>query len=175
MNAIAKTVADHLKPLVGLRLTIARRAADMRMFDFGPIRRFGRGSAGTYALHVQCPWRIEGPKGVITGRSDLWQPAVVTRNFDWDGWDYEKGPNLQDKRVGRFMGEYDPETRSHVNTADRLVVESVSGDACGGAVIALSGGYRIVLFPAGARGEDWRIFRPRKRTAHFVVEGGKVL
>lgn len=175
MNAIANTITEHLSPLVGLRLTIARRAADMRGFHFGPVRRIQRGTAGTYALHIQCPWRIEGPRGIITGRADLWKPAVRTRNFDWDAWDYEKGLNLQDKRVGRFMGGYDPATRSYVNTADRLRVESVRGEECGGAVIGLSGGYRVVLFPAGGRGEDWRLFDTRKRTPHFVVEGGKIL
>jgi hypothetical protein len=59
-----------LSQIIGLPLTAARRAADMRTFQFGTLRPVDRGSVGDFALHVQCPWRIEGPDGIVTGRSD---------------------------------------------------------------------------------------------------------
>jgi hypothetical protein len=31
-----------------------------------------------------------------------------------------------------------------------------------------------VLFPAGTRGEDWRVFRPDTDDSHFVVAGGRI-
>jgi hypothetical protein len=56
--------------LIGLRLGIVRRAADMVVVHFGDIRPHpsGDGTIGDYALHVQCPWRFDGPLGTVTGR-----------------------------------------------------------------------------------------------------------
>jgi hypothetical protein len=157
-----------------LRLAIARRAADLRNFQFGRVRAVRSGTVGEYALHVQCPWRIEGPEGIVTGRADLWEPAEPSPEIDWDTWDYERDENLQDRRLAALLAGYDPETRSFVNEADYLVVEDVQADDCGGAVIWLTGGYRLALFPAGTRGEDWRVFRPGTGGPHFVVAGGSI-
>jgi hypothetical protein len=57
MNATAFDV------LIGLRLAIVRRAADMLVVHFGDIRPHpsGEGTIGDYALHVQCPWRFRRP------------------------------------------------------------------------------------------------------------------
>ncbi len=146
----------------------------MRGFHFGRIRKVEKGTAGDYALHIQCPWRLEGPQGIVTGRLDLWEPAEDSPDIDWETWDYAKNENLQDKLMGEFLKGYDPQTRSFVNATGQLVVETVTGDACGGATIVLSGGFRLVLFPAGTRGEDWRIFQPGILESHFVISGGKV-
>jgi hypothetical protein len=64
---------DSFKVLVGLQLSILRRAADMLVLHFGGIRVHpsGKGTVGTYALHAQCTWRFNGPGGKITGRDDL--------------------------------------------------------------------------------------------------------
>ncbi len=174
MTTIADEITAHLQPLIGLELSIARRAADMRGFHFGRIRKVEKGTAGDYALHIQCPWRLEGPQGIVTGRLDLWEPAEDSPDIDWETWDYAKNENLQDKLMGEFLKGYDPQTRSFVNATGQLVVETVTGDACGGATIVLSGGFRLVLFPAGTRGEDWRIFQPGILGSHFVISGGKV-
>jgi hypothetical protein len=40
--------------------------------------------------------------------------------------------------------------------------------------ITASGGFRLVLFPAGSCGEDWRLFRPGSEESHFVIAGGKI-
>jgi hypothetical protein len=146
----------------------------MRCFHFGHIRKIEKGTSGDYALHIQCPWRLEGPEGIITGRSDLWEPAEDASSIDWDTWDCDKDENLQDKRIGELLQGYDPETRSFVNETDRLTVEAVQGDAYGGATLAFSGGFRLVIFPAGTRGEDWRFFRPGMKEAHFVIAGGRI-
>ena len=64
--------------LIGLRLSIIRRAADMLGLHFGPIRPHasGEGTVADYALHIQCPWRIDSPGGTFTGRDDLWNTRV---------------------------------------------------------------------------------------------------
>lgn len=173
---VDEQVLTHLRPLVGLKLAVARRAADLRNFQFGHMRAVDGGTLGEWALHVQCPWRIEGPDGnIVTGRSDLWEPrAEVGEGFDWKAWDYEKDGNLQDERILALLGGSDEATRSAVNVTDMLVVEGVRANACGGATLLLSGGYTLTMYPAGARGEDWRIFRPGTDGPHFVISGGKV-
>jgi hypothetical protein len=161
-------VQQVVDSLIGLRLSVARRAADMRMFHFGQMREDNGGTAGQYALHVQCPWRIDGPEGIVTGRSDLWEH--VSGKPMPDEWEPSIDDNLQDMRIRSLFGDYDPKT-GHVNTGELLVVERVRASDIGDLDISLSGGYRLVVFPSGSTGEAWRILGPRKDVAHFVVEG----
>ena len=182
MGLIATQILTHLKPLIGLKVSLARRAAEMRNFQFGEISvveggltKYSKtGTVGDFALHIQCPWRIDGPGGIVTGQSDLWKPADSDAKVDWDAWDYDKDANLQDARIAALLGGEDPVTGSPLNVSDQLVVEAVDANDFGGATICLSGDYRLVIFPAGTRGEDWRMFRPKRDEPHFVVSGGKI-
>jgi hypothetical protein len=174
MATIKQEVLRHLMHLVGRKLVTARRAADLRGFHFGQVtpNESGRGDHGKIVLHIQCAWRIEGPDGIVTGRSDLWEPAESSEGLALDTWDYEQG-NLQDRRIRELLGRDVPEMGSSVKDGDRFTVEGVDADDFGGAVLALSGGYRIVIFPAGSTGEDWRLFRPSSG-GHFVIKGGRI-
>ncbi len=174
MKTKTEQILDQLKPLIGLKLTIVRRAASLRNFQFGKIRSVENGTVGEYALHVQCPWRIESSDRIITGRSDLWEPSKVSADFDWESWNYENDENLQDWKIGNLLAGWDAATKSYINSRNDLIVESVQADMFGGATIILSGGYKIVLFPDGSREEDWRIFRPRIDEPHFVICGGEI-
>ncbi len=156
-------VIAALSQIVGLPLTAARRAADMRTFQFGKLRPVDRGSVGDFALHVQCPWRIEGPKGIVTGRMDLWEPVEDNAPFD-ENWDYEQSPNLQDARLEAWLAQ----------NKLSLVVKSVDADEFGGASVSFDHGFLLRLFPAGTRGEDWRLFQPTTDASHLVVSGGAV-
>lgn len=169
MHSLKDQILNHIKPLIGLELSIARRAADLRNFQFGDTTATERGTIGKYALHIQCPWRIEGPNGIVTGRSDLWEPVEMENGFNWDEWDYETDGNLQNKKIGELLQGYDEKTHSYINQTKMLVVEEVRSDIFGGAEIYLSGGYRIVIFPDQSRSEQWRIFRPGTAESHFVV------
>jgi hypothetical protein len=165
----ATEIQAALKVLRGFKLSIARRAGNMANFQFGDIVEVEGGTLGEYALHVQCPWRIDGPEGVITGRYDLWRGtsgAIMP-----DDWEPGISDNLQDRRLGELFQGYDAQTESHVNATEWLVVERVQASAVGDATIYLSGGYRLMLFPSGSTGEEWRIFRPRTNDPHFVVAG----
>jgi len=146
----------------------------MRSFAFGPLRQIQEGIVGEYALQVQCPWRIEDAQGVVTGRLDLWEPAEDDPDIDWETWDFEENENLQDRRIEAFLEGYDSQTGQFVDETDWLVVVAVAGDAYGGATLTLSGGFRLVIFPASSRGEDWRVFRPATHEPHFVIAGGKI-
>src|SRR5262245_25387132 len=156
-------VIAALSQIIGLPLTAVRRAADMRTFQFGTLRAVDRGSVGEFALHVQCPWRIEGPDGIVAGRLDLWEPVEDNAPFD-ENWDYEKWPNLQDARLERWPAANE----------GSLVVKSVDADEFGGAALCFGQGFVLRMFPAGTRSEDWRLFRPKTDAPHFVVSGGAV-
>jgi len=160
---IRQHVIASLSQLIGLPLTAARRAADMRTFQFGRLSPVGRGSVGIFALHVSCPWRIEGPHGIVTGRLDLWEPANDGAPFD-EKWDYESSPNLQDARLQSWLArEKSPR-----------IVTSVDADEYGGAAITFDQGFVLRLFPAGTRGEDWRLFQPKTGAPHLVISGGGI-
>ncbi|MBN1588017.1 MAG: hypothetical protein JW888_00715 [Pirellulales bacterium] len=162
MADTAQATFEQLRVLIGLKLSGTGRACDMRMFDFGELRPYEKGECGQYALHVQCPWRIETADRILTGRHDLFHPAEETDEFDADAWDWTENETLQDRKVRQFIETACP------------TVEDVATDAHGGAVMQLSGTYRLVLFPAGTQGEDWRLFRPASEKRHFVVRGGRV-
>jgi hypothetical protein len=55
-----------------------------------------------------------------------------------------------------------------------LIVNHVDADEFGGAAISFAQGFVLRLFPAGTRGEDWRLFQPTTGAPHFVVSGGAV-
>jgi len=163
-------VEEALQPLVGLKLSIARRAADMRNFQFEAIRQVADGLVGQYALHISCPWRIDGPDGIFTGRSDLWEH--ISGQVMPDDWEPSTKDNLQDARIQQLLKGYDADANSFINTTGDLVVTSVKASRLGDAIIELSRGYRITLFPQSPRGESWRIFRPGDPDyPHFVVDG----
>lgn len=146
----------------------------MRVLDFGTMRPAPksdlpslkdkpRGSIGDFALHIQCPWRIETDNTILTGRSDLWEPLERLEGFSYDDWDYETDGNLQDQLIEHFM-----------SNNDNLLVETVNSQSNCTFTLAFSGGYKLVVFPSGSTGEDWRLFRPGSGESHFVVLGGSV-
>jgi hypothetical protein len=168
MLTLRQQILEALSPLLGLPLTDISRAADMRMFGFGAlVTQEVRGQMRTvapYALHVQCPWRIEGPAGIVTGRSDLSEAADPETEIDWDNWDYVNPPSLQDKLLGEFFNEQ----------LASLIVNTIAADDCGGVVFEFAQGLKLRLFPAGTMSEDWRVFRPGDDAPHFVISGGKL-
>lgn len=140
----------------------------MRVLHFGTVVDGEDGSWAEYALHLQCPWRLDGPSGTVTGQDDLLEH--VTLEVPPDDWSFEQGESLQDGRLGSLLGSYDERTRSWINKAPgRLVVQSVDATNYGDLTLSLSGGYVLRVFPASSRGESWRIFSPRSDAAHFVV------
>src|SRR5262245_59963851 len=128
MRTTKQRIPESVVALKGLQLSIARRAADMRVFHFGRVAITDKGSVGEFALHIQCPWRIEGPAGIVTGRSDLWQPVAANVDIDLDTWDYDADGNVQDEQLGALIGGYDLQTRSSVNDSGQLIVEAVDAD-----------------------------------------------
>lgn len=161
---------DALRPLVGLQLAIARNAADTKNFQFGRITPHptGKGTVAQYALHISCPWRIIAPSGIVTGSGDRHEPPVPEEVVIEENWC--RG-DLQSKKLSELLGGSDPETRSILNVGALLLVQAVDADKDGEIEIALSGGYKLQVFPDGSSYEAWRLFVPGDKTTHFVFPG----
>jgi hypothetical protein len=59
--SVRDEILARLQPLVGLRLTIARRTGGMRNLHFGEARPVERGTAGEYALHIRNQHHVCSP------------------------------------------------------------------------------------------------------------------
>jgi hypothetical protein len=169
MPSLADQVSLNLQPLIGLKLSRVARAADMRTIQFGDttVREHG-GVVGQYALHVQCPWRLEDDTRLITGSDDLRVPCEKNEQLD-ESFDWETDESFQEKVLRELLKGYDENTKQIVNSTNSLTVEAVQADPSGGFCLRLSGGYRFLVFPDGTRREAWRLFRPSRDEEHFVV------
>jgi len=76
-------IEQVLRALIGMPLWDSGQAG-IQWFEFGQkhnvpnIRRgkqAGTKEVGDYALHVQCAWRIVGPKGIVVGSTDRFYAA----------------------------------------------------------------------------------------------------
>ena len=150
---------DAFDVLIGLRLSIIRRAADMLVLHFGTIRPHpsGKGTVGDCALHIQCPWRLDGPEATITGRDDLWEYAGPGDRPP--NWTYDDGRSLQDRQFARLFAR-DERTRSWINESDRFVVTAAHQTKRGDVRLELANEHAILLFPDGSNREAWRLFAP---------------
>ena len=146
----------------------------MRVFHFGTmhpapessiplLKHKPQGAVGDFALHIQCPWRIETDNEILTGRADLWKPCELREDISYDDWDYEKEGNLQDRRIEEFFSKN-----------ENVIVESAVVQSNGSFALTFRGGYRLVVFPSGSVGENWRLFRPSSDEPHLVVCGGSI-
>ncbi len=129
----------------------------MAMFQFGERKTAvgfdGRPKeVGTFALHVQCRWRIVREDRVLVGSRDINYPAdysigqEIPDDFDWD----------RDRtRLDRLIDElFEAGARS-------FVVQQVKAGLAGGLHLDLSDNLTLELFPDdSAHEEDWRLFRP---------------
>ena len=177
-------VESHLKELLGLKLSIARRAADMRVFHFGDVhttdasyrKRDGTlvnkvGTIGEFALHLQSWWRIDGIEQFFVSSRDLWVKADGTTPEDWD---YEKSENLQDQLIATLLQGKDPVTGSSLNTTNLLTVESIEANSLGDFTVTLTGSYNLRCFVDSLRGEAWRLIKNDDRSPHLVFSDGRV-
>ena len=166
-------IERRLADLIGLSLWDAGRVVDMTWFQFGDQRTIpGQGPestrmAGTYALHVQCAWRISDPKGIVVASDDRYfaagdNPFGIEDAFDW----IRPGANRCDERLAAFFA-------NRVQTPP--VVTSCYADDFGGLRLRLSNGVTLEVFPDNSLpNEHWRLFQPGNDTSHFVVTGNGI-
>lgn len=155
--------------LVGLELTIARIAGGMSVFGFGAVRAAERGgTVASFALHLQCAWRIAGTASLLTGDADAWQ-YVGTGNRP-DDWEPSFGQSLQASQIEKLLGARLGDQRAFYYASGVSVVETQFERTTGDVVIDLSSGHRLSVFPNGSSGEQWRLFSPGEDAPHLVFE-----
>lgn len=150
--------------LIGMRLSIVRRAAAMLVLHFGEIspHRSGKGTVGQLALHIQCPWRLDSPNETVTGKEDLHEPFP-----GHPGQAGQSGSNLQDAIFDRIFGAHDKVLGWSVPKS-QFTVSSAEVSAFGDIRLIFEGGYAWLAFLASLNGESWRLFAPGSDAAHLV-------
>ncbi|TCX50969.1 MULTISPECIES: hypothetical protein [unclassified Dehalobacter] len=159
-------IEHKLEILIGLPFLRCGRACDLQWFGFGKdVQRVDHNGSirnvHEYAVHIQCAWRITGPKGIIVASRDRYMPKDGwqgdEQDFEWD----VQGENRCDQQISQFFREY-----------NNLIVKSVVADRFGGFCIALSDGFNIEAFPDDSDdGEHWRYFTFIDDSPHFIVSG----
>jgi len=141
----------------------------MLTLQFGPlVPRVSRGGVtkllGTWALHIQCPWRIECAGTIYVGKSDLCEQGSESNEI----------VKLADDKITALFDGFSRAVGTTSPGGDGLVVLEVRGDGFGGVWITLSEKFRLVIFPDGTKSEAWRFFSPGSNEKHLVVEGGAI-
>jgi len=160
-------ITKRLSVLAGLEVSGVSRAADMLTLQFGPLaprvsRRGVTKLLGAWALHIQCPWRIESAGTIYAGKSDLSEQGNEST---------ETAKLMYDKVTALFDGA---SKAAGATSPGGVVVLAVRADEFGGVWITLSEGFRLVIFPDGTKSEAWRFFSSESNEKHLVVEGGVV-
>ena len=163
--------ALSIQKIVGLPLSVVRRAADLLNLQFGEITRDGGRAWGLYALHIQAPWRLVRQSKLLLGKSDYWNPSGEVE--DWDQWYEFPHPSLEDEFWREFIGGIEPAAGSFETDSPRFWVRSVHQSAIGDLDIEFSDGYHLQVFCCGIDNEFWRLLEPGRGTDHYVVGTGE--
>ncbi len=167
MNGLRHCIEHELGRLVGQPLQTMGRAADMAWLGFGPLievpnrARGGSRTIPRYSIHLQCPFRLQGPQDTLVAAHDMYysaiSPADTSDSFEWD----HQGASLYDARVAVLRHQLEHRA---------LVVSAVIADDAGGFRLALNADYAFEVFPATSfHQEHWRFFARDSDAPHFVV------
>jgi hypothetical protein len=165
-----RALESALRELVGLRLSGSHRAVDLEAFLIGDTeeridRRGRRYEASAYSLHVQSPWRITAPRGIVVGYRDVMYPrsGVSDEQFDPD----EIGLTRREDRLKHFFAEED----------DPVVIEAYESSSLGDLRLLLGAGRALQVFPDASHNDDdpeyWRLIK--RDGGHIVVSGHGVV
>jgi len=117
---------------------------------------------------VACTWRLEKGDEIITGSFD-WHEPEDERIWS-ETWDPAYGGSLQESRLRSHFQDFDDRQRVIKNRTPYFTVLSACADEFGGFQLNLTGDYVLRAFPAGSRGEFWRLFDSDDPLSHFVLE-----
>ena len=181
-NEQCKAITTRLSPIIGTPLQGITRVADMVCFQFGNLiekdalyrdesghAAVHKVTAGEYALHVQCCFRIPCGNTIVVAKSDLFQPSkdYVTSH----------GLNKEDAIPNDF--DYDVAGNSRMdevfattfNQPAGFLVESVKANPIGDLHIAFTNGFLLDVLTDISGGEEcWRFFKHGDEK-HLVVTG----
>jgi hypothetical protein len=118
---------------------------------------------GTWALHIECPWRLTHKYGIFTGAGDRWLPPNLSE--DHYEWDYDFDPECQRTQLDVKMQQFSSQYRG-------VKIKCVQTDKNGGFKLTFEHGIELEVFPTNSQDVDfWRLFQPGNDTEHFVITG----
>jgi hypothetical protein len=161
---------DALHCLIGLPLSAAQNAGNMKMFHFGEMRRLKSRFLGEIVVHVQCPWRLQDGERLVTGSDDFYVRADDNPDEAWEPGSVTG--HLQNQLLRQMLKGYDESSGSFINATRDFVVTAANVSGLGNFEIDLSPGYKLIAFPTSARTEYWRLFSPGSSSEHLVVAEG---
>lgn len=172
-----KQVEETLQCLIGQPFWGAGRTLNLLSFQFGPrqlrTRRGKTYEVGTYALHVQCSWRLTSAQHILVASDDrfaepLEESIQATQEDEDEAYTWDRtNTTLLDERLHAFFLKCQ-ETP--------CLVQSIHADNLGGFNMELSQDYTLTVFPNFSNDtECWRFFRSNDDRSHFVVTGEGIL
>ena len=157
------TIKNLLDCLKNHKLSKIGRASTMVWIQFGELKKVKshEGSfkeIGKYALHIQCPWRIESPEGkIIIGSGDIFIPK--DKNTADDNFIQKTGNTRFDVLAKEINGE--------------AIVSGIEADETGSIIITFQNSWELLIFIETSYideyYESWRFFEPDTDNDHFVV------
>lgn len=170
MSTVKIVVNRALSRLVGVPLWDRWRflGCSMEVLDLGAkILKTSRDGEtfehGEYSFHIDCPWRLIGPKGIVAGIVDSHFPPDERSPKDWDAY---KEESRSDMLMNAWLKKW-PKRPPRVL--------SVQADDVGGFRLLLEKDFVYEVFPADSsprQGGHWRLIqRAAGETRHFVVSG----
>ena len=165
-STLPTSLRTALEVLSGLRLCSIGRAADLLWLHFGDRRTVstfdGRTKeVGSWALHVQTPWRFTRGHEIIVGLRDIYYRSDNGECIDED----IHGISRFDRHAAALNAEFD---------ASPWTVRSIVCDRVGGFSLEFDLERSFDVFPNVAFTSEgfefWRLFEPGTDNDHYVVE-----
>jgi hypothetical protein len=134
----------------------------MEYFDLGKrvTTKNRRGEVveiGEYNLHVDCTWRVIGPRGIVVGVEDFGYPPDSSL---WEKWNLKKDPSRGDTLLQAWLKKHEK---------NLLVITSIEADAIGGFRLFLAHGFTLDVLPTRSKGEHWRFLIDREKLSRQFV------
>lgn len=152
--------------LIGHELVTSFLAADMRVFGFGKPRAVKRGVIADYSLHLQCPWRLDGPDGTLVTSRDLF--VYAGPDPEPKGWDYEMGHSRQTTALEALLGPRIALGDGWFHHSGLHVASVEYSRSTGDLTLGFDGGRALRVLPLANAAEQWRLFTPSADRDHLV-------
>lgn len=155
---------DAIKKCAVLRwkkIQYISRSLDLIDIGFGDMhKKVGRNGKmrnfATYAIHIQCPFRVINQNEILTGSEDLYISSIDESYIDLN----DDSISLFDDIIGR-----------NINILKKERVTDIKINEFGDLEIKCQN-IRILVFVAGTTDcEAWRFFEVGKDDSHLVVSG----
>ena len=163
-GTLGDLLEQQLSVLVGEPFRYIGRASDLVWLGFGPLesappRPDPDRRVAHYALHVQCPLRLDIESRAAVGSWDIWEqpdaPGRTPEDFEWD----VQGANLFDVQAAEL---------NEMLSRDVPTVIRVRADSQGSLTVDMTNELCLRVFPSVSyRQENWRFFVPSG--PHLVV------